>query len=95
MSNFGLEQALVAQGIPFVRAAVGYRYVLAELEQRGWHLGGESSGHLLCLNLASTGDGIIAALQVVAAMMETGKTLHELKQAMVKLPQRMINGVSC
>ena len=95
MSNFGLEQALVAQGIPFVRAAVGDRYVLAELEQRGWHLGGESSGHLLCLNLASTGDGIIAALQVVAAMMETGKTLHELKQAMVKLPQRMINGVSC
>ena len=94
MSNFGLEQALVAQGIPFVRAAVGDRYVLAELEQRGWHLGGESSGHLLCLNLASTGDGIIAALQVVAAMMETGKTLHELKQAMVKLPQRMIN-VAC
>ncbi len=94
MSNFGLEQALVAQGIPFARAAVGDRYVLAELEQRGWHLGGESSGHLLCLNLASTGDGIIAALQVVAAMMETGKTLHELKQAMVKLPQRMIN-VAC
>ena len=94
MSNLGLEQALQAQGIPFVRAAVGDRYVLAELEQRGWQVGGESSGHLLCLNVTSTGDGIVAALQVVAAMVETGRTLRELKQKMTKLPQRMIN-VSC
>ena len=94
MSNFGLEQALQAQGIQFVRAAVGDRYVLAELEQRGWQVGGESSGHLLCLNVTSTGDGIVAALQVVAAMVETGRTLHELKQKMTKLPQRMIN-VAC
>jgi phosphoglucosamine mutase len=91
MSNLGLEQALLAQGIPFVRAAVGDRYVLAELERRGWQVGGESSGHLLCLNVTSTGDGIVAALQVVAAMVESGKSLRELKQKMTKLPQRMIN----
>ena len=94
MSNLGLEQALLAQGIPFVRAAVGDRYVLAELERRGWQVGGESSGHLLCLNVTSTGDGIVAALQVVAAMVESGKSLRELKQKMTKLPQRMIN-VAC
>lgn len=91
MSNFGLEQALNALDISFARAAVGDRYVLAELEQRGWQVGGESSGHILCLNLTTTGDGVVAALQVVAAMAEFGCTLHNLKQKMVKLPQRMIN----
>jgi phosphoglucosamine mutase len=65
--------------------------VLAELEQRGWQVGGESSGHILCLNLTTTGDGVVAALQVVAAMAEFGSTLHNLKQKMAKLPQRMIN----
>jgi len=91
MSNFGLEQAFKQRDIPFVRANVGDRYVLAELEERGWHIGGESSGHILCLNLTSTGDGIVAALQVVAAMVEMGESLHALKQKMAKYPQRMIN----
>jgi phosphoglucosamine mutase len=91
MSNFGLEQAFKQRDIPFVRAKVGDRYVLAELEERGWHIGGESSGHILCLNLTSTGDGIVAALQVVAAMVELDESLHMLKQKMAKYPQRMIN----
>lgn len=91
MSNFGLEQSLKNEGIPFVRADVGDRYVLAELQKNDWQLGGESSGHLLCLNLTSTGDGIVSALSVVEAIVESGKTLHELKQRMKKLPQKMIN----
>lgn len=91
MSNLGLERALEANGIPFVRAAVGDRYVLSELSQRGWEIGGESSGHILCLDLTSTGDGIIAALQVVAAMMDAGTTLNAIKAQMEKLPQSMIN----
>ena len=77
--------------VPFVRAAVGDRYVMAELAERGWHLGGESSGHLLCLDITSTGDGIISALQVIAAVAALDGTLHELKGGMQKLPQLMIN----
>src|SRR5690606_18833121 len=91
MSNFGLEQALQSAGIPFVRSKVGDRYVMAELLNRGWLYGGESSGHLICLDATSTGDGIVAALQVLAALMESGRTLHELKQGMSKFPQKMIN----
>ncbi|MCB1646181.1 MAG: phosphoglucosamine mutase [Pseudomonadales bacterium] len=91
MSNFGLEQALIARKIPFVRAAVGDRYVLSELQTRSWQIGGESSGHILCLNLTSTGDGIVSALQVVAAMVASGRSLAELKNQMTKLPQKMIN----
>ena len=94
MSNFGLEKALEQESIPFVRAAVGDRYVLSELQRNRWELGGESSGHILCLDLTSTGDGIVSALQVLSAMLMTNKSLHELKQAMVKYPQHMIN-VSC
>lgn len=94
MSNFGLEQALDSLKIPFSRAKVGDRYVLAELQQRAWRIGGESSGHIVCLNLTSTGDGIVSALQVVAAMMEFGESLHVLKNRMTKMPQKMIN-VSC
>lgn len=94
MSNFGLERALQSAGIPFVRAAVGDRYVLSELQARGWKLGGESSGHILCLDLTSTGDGIISALQVVAAMERSGESLHRLKGKMEKYPQHMIN-VKC
>ncbi|MGV0035254.1 MAG: phosphoglucosamine mutase [Candidatus Azotimanducaceae bacterium WSBS_2022_MAG_OTU7] len=93
MSNFGLEEALGAKNIPFVRAAVGDRYVLAELDNRGWLLGGESSGHLLCLNVTTTGDGIISALQVLAAMLESDSSLKELKAGMKKYPQHMINVV--
>ena len=94
MSNFGLEKAFQAEDIPFVRAAVGDRYVLAELQSRGWKLGGESSGHILCLDMTSTGDGIISALQVIAAMERSGETLNALKQKMTKYPQLMIN-VKC
>ena len=94
MSNFGLEEALAERNIPFVRAAVGDRYVLAELGNRNWVLGGESSGHLLCLNVTTTGDGIISALQVLAAMLEFYSSLSELKAGMKKYPQHMIN-VAC
>ena len=91
MSNLGLERALSDSGIPFVRASVGDRYVLSELNARGWEVGGESSGHILCLDLTSTGDGIVAALQVVWAMMEANTTLQALKSQMIKFPQAMIN----
>ena len=91
MSNLGLEQALARQDIPFVRARVGDRYVLSELQSRDWQLGGESSGHILCLDITSTGDGIISALQVIAAIERSGNTLHQLKGQMEKFPQRMIN----
>ncbi|MCD6055773.1 MAG: phosphoglucosamine mutase [Gammaproteobacteria bacterium] len=91
MSNYGLEQAMANYGIPFVRTKVGDRYILAELEQRQWQLGGESSGHIIPRNLTTTGDGIIAALQVLAAMAATDKTLYELKKGMQKFPQAMIN----
>jgi len=91
MSNFGLEQAFAAQGIPFARAAVGDRYVLAKLVEEGWDLGGETSGHVICLDRSTTGDGIIAALQVLAAMRGCGKTLAELRDALEIYPQTMIN----
>jgi phosphoglucosamine mutase len=94
MSNFGLEEALGEKEISFARAGVGDRYVLAELGKRSWVLGGESSGHLLCLNLTTTGDGIISALQVLAAMLEFDCKLDELKSGMKKYPQNMIN-VAC
>ena len=91
MSNLGLEQALKKIGIELKRAAVGDRYVLEMLQQGGWVLGGESSGHIICLDRTSTGDGIVSALQVLAAINKSGRTLHELKKGMTKYPQRMIN----
>jgi len=91
MSNMGLEVALRALGIPFLRSAVGDRYVLEMLRQHQGLLGGESSGHLLCLDRTSTGDGIISALQVLHVMQDSGLTLHELKQGMDKFPQQLIN----
>jgi len=91
MSNFGLEQACAREDIPFVRANVGDRYVMAELAERDWLLGGESSGHIVCRHLTSTGDGTVAALQVLKAMVETGQSLAQLRQEMVKMPQTMIN----
>ena len=94
MSNFGLEEAFGKLNVPFIRASVGDRYVLAELLSRGWQLGGESSGHLICLDMTTTGDGIVSALQVLAAMVRSGKSLNQLKQGMQKYPQHMIN-VSC
>jgi phosphoglucosamine mutase len=91
MSNLGLEQALNELDIDFKRAAVGDRYVMAMLKQQGWMLGGESSGHILCLDRITTGDGIVAALQVLATMVTAARTLNELKVGMCKLPQCMIN----
>ena len=91
MSNLGLEHALQAQGIGFERARVGDRYVLELLQQNHGTLGGESSGHIICLDRTTTGDGIVAALQVLTTMVQDGKPLHELKAGMKKYPQHMIN----
>ncbi|NOR39687.1 MAG: phosphoglucosamine mutase [Gammaproteobacteria bacterium] len=91
MSNLGLEHALQAHNIEFSRANVGDRYVLEMLKQNNSQIGGESSGHIICLDRTTTGDGIVSALQVLAAMVKSGKTLHELKSGMKKYPQRMIN----
>lgn len=91
MSNVGLEQALKHAEIPFQRAAVGDRYVMAMLAQAGWDLGGEASGHVICLDKSTTGDGIIAALQVLAAVRESGRTLAELASGMRVFPQTIVN----
>ena len=91
MSNLGMEHALQRQGIGFARAGVGDRYVMETLRERGWCLGGESSGHIICLNCTTTGDGIISALQVLGAMVEQGRSLRELKSGMTKYPQTLIN----
>ncbi|MFP5430790.1 MAG: phosphoglucosamine mutase [Gammaproteobacteria bacterium] len=91
MSNLGMEIAVRELGLEFVRAKVGDRYVMAELEARGWTLGGESSGHIVCLDKTTTGDAIIAALQVLTAMVRTGTPLHELRRGMQKFPQRLVN----
>lgn len=91
MSNFGMELALKELGIPFVRATVGDRYVLEQLNAHDWTLGGESSGHIICLDKTSTGDGMVSALQVLTAIADSGKSLHELKQGMSKMPQTMVN----
>ena len=91
MSNLGMEQALADKGITLQRAQVGDRYVLECMSERGWLLGGEASGHIICGDLTTTGDGIIAALQVLAAMVRSGDSLLALKGAMRKLPQTLIN----
>ncbi len=94
MSNFGLERALSDLKVPFDRAAVGDRYVLEMMRQHGWTLGGEASGHIVCLDLTTTGDAIVAALQVLTAIVQSGGALHELTQGMCKLPQVMVNVVA-
>lgn len=91
MTNFGLELALSENGIPFERTPVGDRHIHRALIRNGWKLGGETSGHLLCLDRASTGDGIVMALQVLEVMVQTGKSLIELKAGLQKFPQTMIN----
>lgn len=91
MTNMGLQLALEQQGIDFVRAKVGDRYVMQALEKRGWTLGGESSGHILTLDKASTGDAIVAALQVLALVVETGKSLSQLLTGYTQLPQTLVN----
>ena len=91
MSNFGLELALKKRDIPFMRSPVGDRHVHKALVRNGWTLGGEASGHLLCLDRTSTGDGIVSALQVLEVMVSSGKGLAELTSDVQKLPQVMIN----
>jgi len=91
MTNYGLELKLRELGIPFERANVGDRYVLEQLQARGWLFGGEGSGHLICLDLHTTGDGIIAALQVLMALSRTGQSLAQWIGDLKMYPQCMIN----
>ena len=91
MSNLALEHALGRLGVPFVRAAVGDRYVVEALHRNGWLYGGENSGHILALDRHSTGDGIVAGLQVLAALRESGGDLKSLLGALVLYPQKLIN----
>ncbi len=91
MTNIGLEVAFRKSGVPFMRAAVGDRYVLGMLREHGGVLGGETSGHILCLDKTTTGDGLVSALQVLGIMKQTGRSLAELAAGMQKFPQVMIN----
>lgn len=91
MSNLGLEHALQKHGIEFKRAAVGDRYVMEMMQEHSWLLGGESSGHIICLDRTTTGDAIVAALQVLQILVTTGKSLQEIKSGMNKYPQTLIN----
>jgi phosphoglucosamine mutase len=91
MTNLGLEHALKGFGIPLVRTPVGDRYILETLQQRGWTLGGEPSGHIICMDRITTGDGIVSALQVLEEMRKTQQSLHELKSGVQKYPQKLLN----
>ncbi|WP_455220139.1 phosphoglucosamine mutase [Kaarinaea lacus] len=91
MSNLGLERALNDSGVAFKRAKVGDRYVMELLKKDGWLLGGEGSGHIICLDRTTTGDGIVSALQVLYAVRQMDKSLHEIKSDMKKFPQLLIN----
>ncbi|HEU4620643.1 MAG TPA: phosphoglucosamine mutase [Burkholderiaceae bacterium] len=91
MTNLAIENAFKSRGIGFVRAKVGDRYVLEELQSRGWLFGGEGSGHLICLDRHTTGDGTVSALQVLTAMQRTGRTLAQLIDGIALYPQTLIN----
>ena len=91
MSNLGLEHALSGAGIDFQRASVGDRFVMEMLKSNGGMLGGESSGHIMCLDRTTTGDGLVSALQVLASLVQKGVSLNALKSGMKKYPQRMVN----
>jgi phosphoglucosamine mutase len=91
MSNLALEHALGELQVPFARAAVGDRYVMDMLRQKGWLYGGENSGHILCLDRHTTGDGIVSALQVLSALREEGGDLLQLLGGLKLYPQRLIN----
>ena len=91
MTNLGVEVACEAQGIKFVRARVGDRFVLEELVSRNWTLGGETSGHILSLDRSTTGDGLVAALAVLEVMQKTGKSLAELVENLQVFPQELVN----
>ncbi|MCW8920440.1 MAG: phosphoglucosamine mutase, partial [Sedimenticola sp.] len=91
MTNFGLEHALNQHGIDLVRTDVGDRYILERLQIERWSLGGEPSGHIICLDRTTTGDGIISALQVLAEVVKSGRSLHELRDGYLKYPQVTLN----
>jgi len=91
MSNVGLERALQELGIEFIRVPVGDRYIISELSKRKWHLGGEPSGHIICSDAITTGDGIITALQVLSTLRHTGQSLAKLKSGLHKYPQVLVN----
>lgn len=91
MTNLGLELALRQKNVDFIRVPVGDRYIISELKIRHWNLGGEPSGHVVCMDSSLTGDGTISALQVLAAMRQQGKTLAEVRKGLVKFPQVLIN----
>ncbi|MGE0310936.1 MAG: phosphoglucosamine mutase [Lautropia sp.] len=91
MTNYGFERAMAERKVPFARAKVGDRYVLEMLQEKGWLYGGENSGHLLALDCHTTGDGTISALQVLAAIRRSGRSLAELTSELKMLPQKMIN----
>lgn len=91
MTNYAFEQQMAGLGIAFARAKVGDRYVLEMLEEKGWLFGGEGSGHILALDCHTTGDGIVSALQVLAAMRRQGHTLAELTADLVLMPQALVN----
>ncbi len=91
MTNFGLEKALQALKIPLLRTKVGDRYILEALKENDWKIGGETSGHVVCLDKTTTGDGIVAALQVLAVMIKQEKTLKELTKNLKLLPQSLLS----
>ncbi|MDF7659743.1 phosphoglucosamine mutase [Erwiniaceae bacterium L1_54_6] len=91
MSNMGLELALKQLGIPFARAKVGDRYVLEKMREKGWRLGAENSGHVILLDKTTTGDGIVASLQVLTAIVQNHMSLHDLCSGMKMLPQVLVN----
>ena len=91
MSNLGLELAFKEMDVPFLRANVGDRYVMESLRENNWTIGGESSGHIICLDHTSTGDAIVAALQVLYAMTESGRTLFELREGIERCPMTLVN----
>lgn len=91
MTNLGLEHALADLGIGLERVKVGDRFIMEKLEAEGWTLGGEPSGHIICLDRTTTGDGIVSALQVLAEVVRSGKSLSELRKPVVKYPQELVN----
>jgi phosphoglucosamine mutase len=91
MTNFAFEKEMARLGIPFGRAKVGDRYVLEMMREKGWELGGENSGHVICLDKHTTGDGIVSALQVLYAMRDSGRSLAELTADLVMYPQVLLN----
>lgn len=91
MSNYGLEIAIKSLGIPFIRTRVGDRYVLEALREKDWKIGGETSGHIVCLDKTTTGDGIVAALQVLSIMVKQGKSIQQLSEGINLLPQSLVN----